>query len=110
MTRSTLGELEELILLTLLHLGGEGYAVGVAEEVQKRTGRTVSATTAYMVLRRLEDRAFVTSRMGEPRPERGGRPRRYFAICASALPLLRESRAVRVALWEGLDPIVGSAS
>ena len=54
MGRSRLGELEEQVVLTLLRLGGESYAVPVAEELARVAGREVSPATAYMVLRRLE--------------------------------------------------------
>ena len=106
MSRTTLGELEEQILLVLLHLDGEGYAVPVVEEMEKRTGRSVSATAAYMVLRRLEARGLLESRLGDPTPERGGRPKRYFRIKEDALPFLRDSMRARQALWRGLESVL----
>ena len=46
MPRSRLGELEEQILLTVLRLGGESYAVPVARELGRLTARDVSPATA----------------------------------------------------------------
>lgn len=107
MGRTHFGELEEQVVLALLQLGGEGYAVPVAEELGRRTGRDVSPTTAYMVMRRLEEQGFATSRVGTPDPERGGRPRRYYAVVREAvLPALAESRRARLALWSGLEPML----
>lgn len=107
MSRTTVGELEELLLLVLLQLDDETYAVPLAEELGRRTGRDVSPATAYMVMRRLEDRGFVTSRVGDPTPERGGRPRRFYRVVrAKAVPLLKASRRARLALWEGLEPLL----
>jgi DNA-binding PadR family transcriptional regulator len=107
MGRTRFGELEEQVVLALLQLGGEGYAVPVAEELAKRAGRDVSPTTTYMVMRRLEEQGFVTSRVGTPDPERGGRPRRYYAVVKDAvLPALAESRRARLALWDGLEPLL----
>lgn len=110
MTRKSIGELEEQVLLALLHLGSESYAVPIVEELHARAGRRVSPATVYMVLRRLEDRGLLSSRVGEAAPERGGRPKRYFRIRKKAMPLLQESRRVLTALWKGLEPELGPPS
>ncbi len=104
MARTHLGELEEQVLLVLLRLDGESYAVAVADELAALTGREVSAATTFMVMRRLEQRGLLASRVGEPDPEWGGRPRRYYKVRAKqVLPLLRASRDARLTLWEGLE-------
>lgn len=107
MGRNRFGELEERVILTLLQLDGESYAVPVAEELSRRTGREVSPATTYMVMRRLEAQGFVTSRVGTSDPERGGRPRRYYRVDPEAvLPILGESRRAMLALWDGLEPLL----
>jgi DNA-binding PadR family transcriptional regulator len=104
MPRANLGELEEQILLVLLRLDGESYAVEVAEALEELTGRSVSAATTFMVMRRLEQRGLLTSRVGDRDPEWGGRPRRFYKVRARVvLPLLRSSRDARLILWDGLE-------
>lgn len=101
----TIGELEEEVLLTMLHVGDETYSVPVACAIREKTGRDVSPGTVYMVLKRLEERGFVESRVGTPDPEKGGRPRRFFQIDRdAALPALRRSRRSLLALRAGLEP------
>ena len=107
MGRSRFGELEEQVVLAILRLDGEGYAVPVASELSRLTGRDVSPATAYMVMRRLEAQGFLTSRVGTCDPERGGRPRRFYRVDAEAvLPILRDSRQAMLALWDGLEPML----
>ncbi len=107
MGRDRFGELEERVILTLLRLGGESYAVPVAEALSRLTGREVSPATVYMVMRRLEEQGFMTSKVGTPDPERGGRPRRYYRVDEEAvLPLLSRSRQAMLALWDGLEPLL----
>ena len=107
MGRSNFGELEEQVVLALLRLGGESYAVPVADELAKRTGRDVSPATAYMVMRRLDQQGYLKSRVGTPDPLRGGRPRRFYRVVKDAvIPVLSESRRARLALWEGLEPLL----
>lgn len=107
MGRSRFGELEEQVVLALLRLDGESYAVPVADELTRRTGREVSPATVYMVMRRLDEQGFLTSRVGTPDPERGGRPRRFYRVVREAvMPALADSRKARLALWEGLEPLL----
>ena len=104
MARTHLGELEEQVLLVLVRLNGESYAVEVADQLAELTGREVSAATTFMVMRRLEQRGLLSSRVGEPDPEWGGRPRRFYKVRARVvLPLLRASRQARLVLWDGLE-------
>ena len=103
MSRETFGELEEQVLLVLLQLDGESYAVEVADRLAALTGREVSAATTFMIMRRLERRGFLTSRLGDPDPRWGGRPRRVYKVrMKAALPRLRAARKSRLALWRGL--------
>jgi DNA-binding PadR family transcriptional regulator len=107
MARAHLGELEEQVLLILLRLDGESYAVEVAEQLEALTGRGVSAATTFMVMRRLEQRGLLTSRVGDPDPEWGGRPRRFYKVrTKAALPLLKASRQARLVLWDGLERLL----
>lgn len=104
MGRASLGELEEQVLLILARLNGESYAVAVADELAALTGRTMSPATAFMVMRRLEQRGLLTSRVGDPDPKWGGRPRRYYRANMSRVrPLLKASRQARLTLWNGLE-------
>lgn len=107
MGRSRFGELEEQVLLALLRLEGKSYAVPVANELTRLTGRDVSPATAYMVMRRLESSGFLTSVVGTSAPERGGRPRRFYQVNADAvLPILAESRQAMLTLWDGLESVL----
>lgn len=107
MDKRRFGELEEQVLLVLLQLGDESYAVPVADELARSTGRDVSPATVYMVMRRLDEQGFLTSRVGTSDPERGGRPRRFYRVDREAvLPALRRSRRAMLTLWEGLEPLL----
>ena len=105
MGRDRLGNFEELVLLACLRLGEEAYTVAVVDELQKRTGQDTSHSAVYVALRRLEEKGLVRSELGGSTPERGGRPKRYFQLAPSALPLLRESRDVLLTMWEGLEGV-----
>jgi PadR family transcriptional regulator, regulatory protein PadR len=98
-----LGEFEQVVLLAILRLDGNAYAIPVREEIEARTGRSVARGALYTALDRLETKGCLRSRMSEPLPERGGRSRRYYGVTASGLAALRASRASLLALWKGVE-------
>ena len=104
MTRGSLGEFEHLILLAVYRLADEAYGVPVIQEVEERTGRTVTQAAAYLTLRRLEEKGLINSRLGKPTAERGGRAKRYFQITDAGTRQLRDSRAALASMWEGISP------
>ena len=100
-----LGEFEQIVLLAILRLGEEAYGVPIVEEIQRRTGREVSRTAVYVALTRLEKRGLVSSRMGDPTPERGGKAKRYFKVEPPAIERIRDSKDALVRMWDGLEVI-----
>ncbi len=101
-----LGEFEQLVLLAILRLDNqEAYGVPIVEQIQERTGREVSRTAVYVALTRLEKRGLVSSRMGDPTPERGGKAKRYFRLEPAAIERIKESKAALVQMWDGLEVI-----
>jgi PadR family transcriptional regulator PadR len=104
MSREALGEFEQLVLLAIVHLGDHVYGVPIADEIERRTGRSVSPAAVYVTLRRLEQKGLLASTMSDPTPERGGKARRCVRLTPAALESLRLSRQALDSMWKGLDP------
>ncbi len=101
-----LGELEQIVLLAVLRLGTEAYAVPILEQIEAQTGRRIARGALYTGLDRLEKKGCLRSRVGEPLPERGGRARRYFTVTPVAVRALKHSRLALQRLWSGLESIL----
>ncbi len=97
-----LGEMEKLILFALVELGPNGYGAAVGRSIEARTGRQVSGGAIYTALDRMESRGMVTSRIGEPTPERGGRRRKHYEVTPEGAEALRSSVEVLRVMSEGL--------
>jgi DNA-binding PadR family transcriptional regulator len=108
MTDLYLGEFEQVVLLAILRLGEDAYAIPIREEIESRTGRSVARGALYTALDRLETKRYLRSRMSEPLAERGGRSRRYFAVTPVGLAALRSSRRALLQLWSGLERLLES--
>ena len=75
-----IGDFEQLILFALVRLGADAYGVTIREEIEARTGRAISPGALYTALDRLEKRGMVSSRLGEPTPQRGGKRKRHYTL------------------------------
>ena len=103
-----LGEFEQLILLAILRLGAQAYGVTIRAELADRAGRTIAPGALYTALERLETKGFITSRMGEPTPQRGGRAKRYVTVTAAGVQALTRALQAYQQLLDGLDLMRGA--
>ena len=60
-----LGTLEEMILIILL-MKDETYGVEIAKEYKHQMNQSISLPAIHVVLKRLEKKGFVDSRLGDP--------------------------------------------
>jgi|KBSMisStandDraft_5_1062788.scaffolds.fasta_scaffold10915_5 DNA-binding PadR family transcriptional regulator len=88
-----LGEVEQLVLLALLRLADEAYAVPIRELVLKETGVDLSRGTVYVTLERLERKGYVTSWFSDPQAVRGGKARRFFRLKPPGLSAIRAAKS-----------------
>jgi DNA-binding PadR family transcriptional regulator len=100
------GEFEQLVLLGVLQCGPDAYGVPVWRELEARTGRGVSVGAVYKTLDRLEAKGFVSSGVGQPTAERGGRSKRVYRVTAGGLCVLRTSLASLARMTEGLRQLL----
>jgi PadR family transcriptional regulator, regulatory protein PadR len=104
--QDSLGEFEQLVLLAVLRLGEQAYAVTIRQEIEERTGRSVSRGAIYITLDRLEKKGYLDSRLGDATAERGGRSKRYYELRPVAGAALRESWSAMRKMWEGMEPVI----
>ena len=100
-----LGEFEQVVLFAVAQVD-DAYGAMIREEIERRTGRQVSAGAIYTTLDRLEARGLVTSRWGEPTPERGGKRKRHLRLRSAGRVALARSWQAISAMARGLDPRV----
>ncbi|MEM6797075.1 MAG: helix-turn-helix transcriptional regulator [Acidobacteriota bacterium] len=107
MARRGSGDLELLVMLAILRLGEEdAYAVSIVDALREHAGREVKRATVYVTLQRLENKGLISSRLGEPLPQRGGKARRLVRLEAAGLETVRSTRQTYRAMWKGLEPVL----
>ena len=108
--RSNLGDFELMVMLALMRLGDNAYGVPISREIELQSGREVALGSVYATLERLETRGLVSSYLGKPTAERGGKAKRYFHVTQNGLRKARETRQALMKLWRGLPDLEGASS
>ena len=102
--KTYLGEFEQLLLFAVIELKDDAYGGRIREAIERRTGRSVSPGAAYTALDRLEMRGLVSSTLGEPTAQRGGKRKRYYRIEPAGAELLRRSHDAITSMARAVAP------
>ncbi|HUR19245.1 MAG TPA: PadR family transcriptional regulator [Vicinamibacterales bacterium] len=97
-----LGEFEQVVLFAVAQID-DAYGATIRDEIERRTGRQVSAGAIYTTLDRLEARGLLTSWWGEPTAERGGKRKRHFRLKPAGREALARSWQAMRAMARGFD-------
>lgn len=87
-----LGEVEQLVLLALLRLDREAYAVPIRELIATTANIELSRATIYITLDRLERKGLLDSAFSAPTAEPGGKARRVFTLRPEGLAAIKAAR------------------
>jgi DNA-binding PadR family transcriptional regulator len=99
MKGTSLGEFEELVLLSVGILFDDAYGLAIVDELQKKTGRNIMISSVHKALVRLEDKGYLKSRMGGATNARGGRDKRLYRLTPAGKAVLNEMKDLRNQMW-----------
>ncbi len=109
-SRSGLGELEQLILLSILRLEDRAFGPDIARDLEESVGRRVTRGALYSTLNRLEEKGLLGWVPEEPGENRRGHIRRLFSLTADGLSALRAQRETLLTLWDGVGGVLDRGS
>lgn len=98
-----LGEFEYLILTAAAKLGDDAYGAAIKRAIEDAARRRCSTGALYTTLDRLETKGLVHTWMGDPTPERGGRPKRRVRVTAKGTRAAAEFYAAVARLSRGVS-------
>jgi PadR family transcriptional regulator PadR len=105
LTLMPLGEFELLVLLAVLRLEQDAYAVSIREEIATRTGRPAPRGSVYITLDRLARKGYLREVQRARGVERAGRPKRVFSAASAGKAAVKNALAGLKCMQHGLDPI-----
>lgn len=91
---------EQLVMLAIARCGRDAYAVSIQEEIETH-GHSLTLGVLYTVLGRLGRRQLIRHRDGDATPERGDRPKRFYALTGAGARALHGSLRVLDSLRTG---------
>lgn len=105
MEKYSLGEFEEVVMLTVAVLHGQAYGVAIQADIEQRLNRKVSVGAMRTALKRLEDKGYLESEFGEATAMRGGKRKRYYKVTLYGKKVLEQVMSTRKQLWEAIPPV-----
>ena len=105
MKGTSIGEFEELVLLSVAINGDDAYSLSILDELKNFTGRPILISSVHKVLIRLEDKGYLKSQMGNPLTERGGRAKKLYELTIPGKGVLHQTKALRDAMWSAIPDL-----
>lgn len=96
---------EELLLLSVWRLQEEAYGASIREELSKKTGKDWAIGSVYGPLDRLAKQGLLTTFIGAPTQERGGRSKRCYKLTRAGVAALNHTRQITEVFWQGQQQI-----
>ena len=102
-----LGQLEFLVLISVLRQHEEPYANRIRQDLEENGGRSITRGALYRTLDRLTEKGYLAWEM-EPSqvPERGGHPMRRLFLTEIGIEVVKETRDVLDVFLKGATPIL----
>ncbi len=91
---------EEVLLLAILKLKDNAYPVSIRKQVIEMTKKNVVYGTLYNSLDILLKKGYVTSKRGDPAPERGGKSKIFFSLSNNGITALKQTIEFHRTIWE----------
>ena len=101
----TLGALEEIILLLVLR-EKESYGAELVKLYISHMNKEITLPAVVMVLKRLEKKGMLKSRVGEPSKKRGGRRKVLYEATELGYHTAKEAMEAKIQIWKMVPKII----
>ncbi|MFY0686213.1 MAG: helix-turn-helix transcriptional regulator [Cyclobacteriaceae bacterium] len=103
MKKTRLGEFEEMVLLVVMLLKDEAYGVLIKEELEQQLNERISVGAIQSSLKRMEEKGFLESQLGEATKKRGGKRKRIYTATPYAHQIIQEINSIRQGMWHKIS-------
>ena len=98
-----LGEFKYLLLSAAFRLQENAYGAAIRQQIETATKRRCSIGALYTTLDRLENKGLIKTAMGDPTPQRGGRPKRMVRVTGKGVRAASEFYATVTRMSQGVS-------
>lgn len=108
MKTPSLGEFEELVLLSVAAQHDQAYGVSIQKVLEEHLNKKLNISAIHVALKRMVDKGFVQSQFGGITQSRGGRRKKFYIITAFGKKMLDNKYQVRTSLYQQIPKITFS--
>ncbi|MEL6649966.1 MAG: PadR family transcriptional regulator [Bacteroidota bacterium] len=101
----SLGEFEELVLLTVAAQHDQAYGVSIKLALEEHLERKVNISAIHVALKRMLEKGFVDSRFGGITQDRGGRRKKFYVITSLGKSRLDQQYELRTRMYRKIPKI-----
>ncbi len=105
MAQHSMGEFEELVLLTVAAQHDEAYGVSILESLENELEKELNISAIHVALKRMENKGFIKSRFGGITEDRGGRRKRFYVVTALGKRMLDEQYELRNTIYKRIPKV-----
>jgi DNA-binding PadR family transcriptional regulator len=94
---------EEILLLSILRLKENAFALTILKEIKQRTGKKLTIGSLWVSLDSLYRKGFIDKKLAEETPAKGGRKKVFYSLTSSGARTLRNTKEFQKSLWKGVE-------
>jgi len=94
---------EEILLLSILSLKDNAFALNILKEIKQNTGKKLTIGSLWVSLDSLRKKGYIDKRMAEETPAKGGRKKVFYSLTSTGAKALRNTREFQRSLWKGVE-------
>ncbi len=102
---NSLGEFEELVLLTVAAQHDQAYGVSIKEHLEETLDRKINISAVHVALKRMKEKGYVSSQFGGITQDRGGRRKKFYVITALGKRMLDRQYEIRTSIYQQIPNI-----
>jgi len=106
MDQYSLGEFEEMVLLTVAAQHDQAYGVSIKDSLEEELKRSINISAVHMALKRIADKGFVNSHYGGITKKRGGRRKKFYIITITGKQALDRQYEIRCNIYRRIPKIL----
>lgn len=101
----SLGEFEELVLLTVAAQHDEAYGVSIKDALAEHLDKKINISAVHVALKRMKEKGLVESRFGGITNDRGGRRKKFYVITFMGKKALDRQYELRTSMYRRIPNI-----
>ena len=94
---------EEILLLSILRLKDNAFALTILKEIKQRTGKKLTIGSLWVSLDSLYKKGYIDKKLAEETPAKGGRKKVFYSLTSSGVRTLRNTKEFQKSLWKGVE-------